>query len=756
MPILSIIVPRKHETLEQSPLLKSLEEQDYNFSDIEIVIGCSSPGETPLDLSSLPKVDSVTRQIFHTDPYLESPSESRNVALDNAIGTYVCFWDIDDTLYSNQSLSDLIQVLVNNKNFQRIRFNSRLIDYNGNMVIPGEPENPVSIEVWDSIFSRNFLNLNNIRFSRTRKRGEDTEFMYNFFRAQYWDVSNPDVFLDRDEVIYVYHMSNSGACVAFEQYSYASVDLMRNLLNNYQDNTQDPSFFTWGWVFSQQITTTLQNLNRLKYPYVYQQTKNVLAYFLSKLTPQRMGASFHQKSYGIRNFSSLYELTIRLNVTDTTPVFYIQDFLDRLLAQRGIDFNDIFVLITYDTIKPNINTESLLPLQDSIQILSNEEFNENQDNYILSYIVSQINYPDTLDDAFTVMDWMQTSELLYKDEVAIILNPNTGSFLARHDCLPIVDNSSFKKKEKPILSIVIPYHNESQDVYHELFNSLNNQQNLDFQNIEILICRGDGENNFPDISKYSNLSSITYMVLRNEVNGSPGMNRELGVRASTGKYIAFLDIDDEIFDSQIIFDICNFLQSNSDVDVLDMPFMTTEGNNEFLTPNTSPFQLWASIYKKDFLDKNNIHFTPTYYGEDLSYVIQIASSSPIRKYLNKCFYRYKLREGSAVTVRFSPEKLQTFVTDIVNIYFDLLNWNKNANVFKKWYTINIVPLLANNLSIEALNGIGPDIKQKCITKLQIIIEECDSSINLLSQFTNYAHLKNNKQILENIIKGAFK
>ena len=756
MPILSIIIPRKNETLERTRLLKSLEDQDYDFSNIEIIIGCSSPGESYLDLSSLPKVNSVTRQVFHTDPYLESPSESRNVALDNATGVYVCFWDIDDTLYSNQSLSNLMQVLVNNKNFQRIRFNSRLIDYNGNMIIPGEPENPVSMEVWDSIFSRNFLNLNNIRFSRTRKRGEDTEFMYDFFRAQKWDVSNSNVFLDRDEVIYVYHMSYSGACTAFEYSPYASIDLIRIMLDNYSDNTQDSSFFTWGWVFSHQITTTLQNLDRLKYPYIYEQTKNDLAYFLSKLTPQRMGASFHQKNYGIRNFSSLYELTIRLNVTDTTPIFYIQDFLDRLLAQRGIDFSDIFVLITYDTIKPDINTEFLLPLQDSIQILSNEEFNKNQDNYILSYIVSQINYPDTLDDAFTIMNWMQTSELLYKDEKAIMLNPNTGSFLARHDCLPIVNNSSNKKKEKPILSIVIPYHNESQDVYHGLFNSLNRQQNLNFENIEILICRGDEENNFPDISKYSNLSSITYMVLRNEVNGSPGMNRELGVKASTGKYVAFLDIDDEIFDSQIVSDICNFLQSNPDADVLDMPFMTIEGNNEFLTPNTSPFQLWASIYKKDFLDKNNIHFTPTYYGEDLSYVIQIASSNPIRKYLNKCFYKYKLREGSAVTVRFSSEKLQTFVTDIVNIYFDLLNWNKNANVFKKWYIINIIPLLANNLSIEALNGIGPDIRQKCITKLQTIIEECDSSINLLSQFTNYAHLKNNKQILENIIKGAFR
>ena len=133
-------------------------------------------------------------------------------------------------------------------------------------------------------------------------------------------------------------MSDAGACATFEQYPYASIDLMRNLLDNYQDNTQDSSFFTWGWVFSKQIVITLQNLNRLKYPYVYQQTKNALAYFLSKLTPQRMGAIFHQKNYGITSFSSLYELTIRLNVTDTTPISYIQDFLDRLLAPLLIGY----------------------------------------------------------------------------------------------------------------------------------------------------------------------------------------------------------------------------------------------------------------------------------------------------------------------------------------------------------------------------------------------------------------------------------
>ena len=117
-----------------------------------------------------------------------------------------------------------------------------------------------------------------------------------------------------------------------------------------------------------------------------------------------------------------------------------------------------------------------------------------------------------------------------------------------------------------------------------------------------------------------------------------------------------------------------------------MPFINIFKHQDYtLVDNTSPFQLWASVYNREFIKNNNIHFSPTYYGEDLEFVVKVSSCNPNRLYLNNVFYAYQLREGSAVTTRFTPEKLEKFYTNIVDSYFNLKEWSANYQAFQISY-----------------------------------------------------------------------
>ena len=102
---LSIIMPVKDRIENTKKLLDKLQKQ-ITKEDIEIIVVENGSVE---DMSFLDKYDNNYTTIIHSD--IAGVAHARNVAIERAIGNFVCFIDNDDDI-SN----DYIETIYNNIN----------------------------------------------------------------------------------------------------------------------------------------------------------------------------------------------------------------------------------------------------------------------------------------------------------------------------------------------------------------------------------------------------------------------------------------------------------------------------------------------------------------------------------------------------------------------------------------------------------------------------------------------------------------
>ena len=90
---------------------------------------------------------------------------------------------------------------------------------------------------------------------------------------------------------------------------------------------------------------------------------------------------------------------------------------------------------------------------------------------------------------------------------------------------------------QPFFSIVIPTFNQS----NFLKESLNSVFNQDFKNFEVIVVDNFSKDKTQQVIK-SYKEKIIYRRIRN--NGVIAKSRNIGIKKSRGKWIAFLDSDD--------------------------------------------------------------------------------------------------------------------------------------------------------------------------------------------------------------------
>lgn len=184
------------------------------------------------------------------------------------------------------------------------------------------------------------------------------------------------------------------------------------------------------------------------------------------------------------------------------------------------------------------------------------------------------------------------------------------------------------------LSIIIPYF-ETFELTDNLIKVLLAQKTDD---VEIfLIDDGCHEERF---NKYITLDKNTIHVIHQE-NEGVAKTRNRGIRNAQGKYIAFIDCDD-----QITMDYVDTLLKaidTYDTDVINFNWYDMTEHTEHRKPrNPAP---WKQIYKKETIPK----FSEDYeYGhEDVPFQAEIISGKYSITYLDKLLYFYNSnRKGS--------------------------------------------------------------------------------------------------------------
>jgi len=242
-----------------------------------------------------------------------------------------------------------------------------------------------------------------------------------------------------------------------------------------------------------------------------------------------------------------------------------------------------------------------------------------------------------------------------------------------------------------LVSIIIPCYNK--DKYIERCLCSVEMQN--YNNIECIIiddCSND--NSLQIIESYiSNYKgNITFYLIRHKENTGPGPSiaKNNAINISTGKYLFFLDADDEITDN-CIFSLVELAEKYPGVDMIQGGILQKKdkyevffqkdkkpeilyGNDEirklYNIHGSIPVTTWNKLVRKDFIINNNLYFKKGLVHEDIHWN----------------FFWLKKIESLAVCEK---------ITYIYNIVSDSITTNSNLFHSISTYLIIVEDILSN-------------------------------------------------------------
>ncbi|MCR5349884.1 MAG: glycosyltransferase family 2 protein [Acholeplasmatales bacterium] len=165
------------------------------------------------------------------------------------------------------------------------------------------------------------------------------------------------------------------------------------------------------------------------------------------------------------------------------------------------------------------------------------------------------------------------------------------------------------------LNIIIPHHNEDDEMVERMLRSIAIQDGIDFnEDIKLIIIDDNSKTKIsPELLKKYNLINIEYY--ENETNLGPGLSRQKGLELSDSQYVMFMDSDDELFNGAALHIIVSCLKDTG-VDLLRtdivIEFLDKNGNMQYGLCGFDNYvdSLHGKVFKKEYIDKHGIHFSP--------------------------------------------------------------------------------------------------------------------------------------------------
>lgn len=238
------------------------------------------------------------------------------------------------------------------------------------------------------------------------------------------------------------------------------------------------------------------------------------------------------------------------------------------------------------------------------------------------------------------------------------------------------------------VSVVVPVFNTGTEELKKCL--LPFQENVDSRIEIILVDDGSDESVARTVDSLAEACLVRTRVVH-QPNGGQNSARNTGVRCAQGKYVAFLDSDDEI-DWQNFLTLVNKAE-RSDADVIAFKCMKVgpdssiisdrygfgeipEGEWNRKTLLSRCAELWSQWFRRDYLLEAPAFPTDLRIGEDLETVFPLLASMRSFVFMPVCVYHYIDRQ-SGITKRASLERhldvikaLQRII-DNPNSHFDL-------------------------------------------------------------------------------------
>lgn len=241
------------------------------------------------------------------------------------------------------------------------------------------------------------------------------------------------------------------------------------------------------------------------------------------------------------------------------------------------------------------------------------------------------------------------------------------------------------------VSLIVPcYHAEK--YIDKCLKSLE-EQTYGMENMEIiLIDDASGDNTYGHLLRFEEKYPENVLVIGCENNAGPGAVRNIGLHYATGAYIAFVDADD-IVDVLLLERMYKAIRTY-DVDIVECNYKTfTDGeklysekrDDDYLirieTPedrarlilNSFKTAVWGRLYKKKFLDENDLFFPENIiYGEDnLFSGLAMLLGASYYHIGDTLYYYYQNAEG-LIRKRNDSGRIRQ-LTDVMEMYLQELN-----------------------------------------------------------------------------------
>ncbi len=195
----------------------------------------------------------------------------------------------------------------------------------------------------------------------------------------------------------------------------------------------------------------------------------------------------------------------------------------------------------------------------------------------------------------------------------------------------------------PLVSIVIPTYNRA----HLLLRAVRSALAQTYQNIEVIIVDDGSTDNTQEIVKSFDDPRVQYM--RQDKNRGVCAARNAGIRRSKGKYIAFLDSDDEYLPEKIRKSVEVFKSSSKDVGFVASNFWRViDGKKDLGAYKRSPLLPWG-VYAREVFDKIGMFDESFQFCSDLDLSTRFVCSSFLSKIIDEPLVVYYFTQGSLCT-----------------------------------------------------------------------------------------------------------
>lgn len=218
------------------------------------------------------------------------------------------------------------------------------------------------------------------------------------------------------------------------------------------------------------------------------------------------------------------------------------------------------------------------------------------------------------------------------------------------------------------ISVIIPVYNAEKWI-KETLNSLVSQT---YKSLEI-ICVDDGskDQSCEIIREYQ--KEFDNIVLINQKNSGVCAARNRGIEESSGEYIAFLDADDIAQESMYEEMVAKLEEEKADIVFCEFVRFWSDGHKQFTIEESFPELInnpkniklflystesrvdgeylytkdihgacWRSVYKKEVIVRNNVHFhTDLRFAEDQIFVLEYLEHCKKISFIDKPFVWYR-------------------------------------------------------------------------------------------------------------------